>query len=104
MDMSNKILLGLLLAALAAFPVAVFLYLRTAYREGRWAGVKTALAAAGMALLVWVALDLWAKHVGDLVGQVMAHPFALTTVLLIVLSWLLHQALKAQLDETHDDY
>ncbi len=104
MEMSDKILAGLLVAALAAFPIAVFLYLRSAYREARWAGVKTALAVAGMALLAWVALELWAKHVGDLMRRIIEHPFEITTVLLIILSWLLHRALKARLDETHDDH
>jgi hypothetical protein len=104
MDTSDKILLGLLLAALAAFPVAVFLYLRSAYRAGRWAGVKTALALAGTALLAWAAVEVGARHVGDLVERVIEHPFALTTVVLLVLSWLLHQALKARLDDEHDNH
>ena len=53
METSDKILLGLLLVAFAAFPVAVFLYLRTAYRKGGWADVKAAAIVALVAMLIF---------------------------------------------------
>ena len=95
----EKVLLGSLLAAFASFPIALFLYLRTAYREARWRGVKEALAVFGVVLAVWVAVQLFQRHLQDLIGRVIEHPFGLGTILLIVFSWLLHHSIKARLDE-----
>lgn len=104
MEMVDKVLLSLLLGALAVFPLAVFFYLRTAYRQGGWTGVKTALAVAGISLLVWKGLVLWGRHIEDLIGRIIDHPFRATTILLIVVSWLLHQAFKEWVGKTrvHD--
>jgi len=104
MEMVDKVLLGLVLGALAVFPLAVFFYLRTAYRQGGWTEVKTALAVAGMSLLVWAVFELWLKHMEDLIGRIIDHPFRATTILLILVSWLLHQAFKRWVGKTcvHD--
>ena len=104
MGTGEKILLGFLLAVLAAFPIAFFLYLRTAYRKDGWAGVKTASAVAGTAFLIWAALPLWGKYMAYLGSQVIEHPFRLTTIVLIALSWLLHHGLKAWAAEKHDHH
>ena len=76
METPEKILLGLLLGALAAFPIALFLYLRTAYRQEGWAGVKTALAVLGLVALIYAAVVLWGKHMEDLVRRGDRAPFS----------------------------
>jgi heme/copper-type cytochrome/quinol oxidase subunit 4 len=55
MPILEWVLLALLLLALASFPVALFLHLRTAYREGGWAQVKTAFMVAVAAILIFAA-------------------------------------------------
>lgn len=55
----DQILLGFLLVALAAFPVAIFLYLRTAYQKHGWPEVKTAALVAVIALAIPLVLRIW---------------------------------------------
>ena len=100
----EKILLGLLLLAFAAFPVAVFLYLRTAYRKGGWREVKTATMTAVIAVLVVAGFRFWTDLEAGHFLRILQRPFALGSILLIVLMWLLHRALEANADETHDHY
>lgn len=104
MGMLEKILLGLLLVALAAFPVAVFLYLRTAYRKGGWSDVKAATFVAVVALLIPIGLRIWYDWEIDHFQRVIKHPLALGSILFVVLMWLAHCALKAWAGETHDHH
>jgi hypothetical protein len=101
MGMTEKILLGLLLLAFAAFPVAVFLYLRTAYRKGGWAEVKGAAIVAGVTLLIWVGASLWPEFELRHIWRAIQHPLALGSIVFLVLIGLAHFALKAWI-ETHD--
>jgi hypothetical protein len=91
MEMTERVLLGLLLGVLAAFPLALFFYLRTAYRTGGWREVKTSLSIFGVALLLWMGPTLLISHIVDLGERIVLHPFAATTVVLLILSWLLHR-------------
>jgi hypothetical protein len=104
METPDKILLGLLLLAMAAFPVAVFLYLRTAYRESGWPQVKTAVIVAVVAMLVPVALRIWFDWEFSHFVRAIEHPFALGSILFVVLMWLAHRAVKARIEETHDHH
>ena len=91
MDMTERVLLGLLLGVLAVFPLALFFYLRTAYRTGGWREVKASLTVFGVALLLWAGPQLWLNHIVDLGERIVRHPFATTTIILLILSWLLHR-------------
>jgi len=104
METSDKILLGLLLVAFAAFPVAVFLYLRTAYRKGGWADVKAAAIVALVAMLIFGGLNIWIHWEVSHFQRVVEHPFAVGSILFVVLLWLAHRALKAWIGETHDHH
>jgi hypothetical protein len=101
MGMGEKILLGLLLLAFAAFPVAVFLYLRTAYQKGGWTEVKVAAGVAAVALLIWVASSLWPEFELRHIWRAIQHPFALGSIVFLLLMGLAHFALKMWI-ETHD--
>ncbi|MBZ5597290.1 MAG: hypothetical protein LAN83_03110 [Acidobacteriia bacterium] len=103
MELSDRILLGLLLTALAALPVAVFFYLRTAYRSGGWSGVKTACMLVAVAVLMVAGFRLWEYCEFELLRRVLEHPFGTTALSLIVLWWFGHRALKAWTVETHDN-
>lgn len=100
MEMTDKILLGLLLLAVAAFPVAVFLYLRTAYRKGGWTEVKWAAIVAAVALLIVAVPRLWFEWEISHLERIIEHPFSVSSILFIVVAWLAHRALYAQLGET----
>jgi hypothetical protein len=104
MGTSDKILLGLLLIAIAAFPVAVFLYLRSAYRNGGWPQVRTAAIVALIAMVVPVVLRIWFDWEVSHFVRAIEHPLALGSVLFVVLMWLAHRALKARTEETHDHH
>lgn len=104
MKTPDKILLGLLLIAIAAFPVAVFLYLRSAYRNGGWPQVKTAAIVAVVAMLIPVALRIWFDWEFSHFLRAIEHPFALGSILFVVLMWLAHRALKARIGEAHDHH
>jgi len=104
MQTQDKILLGLLSLAIAVFPVAIFLYLRSAYRTGGWPRVRTAAIVAVVALLIPVVLRIWFDWEISHFLRVIEHPFALGSILFIVLMWLAHRALKAQTEETHDEH
>jgi hypothetical protein len=101
MDMTDKILLGTLLLAFAAFPIAVFLYLRTAYRKGGWAEVKGAAHVAGILLLIWFGVSLWPKFEIPHILRAIQHPFALGSIVFLVLIGLARCALKVWI-ENHD--
>jgi hypothetical protein len=96
METQGKILLGLLLLAIAVFPVAVFLYLCGAYRMGGWPRVRAAAIVAVVALLIPVVLRIWFDWEVSHFLRAVEHPFALGSILFIVLMWLAHRALKAQ--------
>jgi len=100
METSDKVLLVLLLLAFAALPVAGFLYLRTAYRQGGWRQVKVAAGLAASALLAWGAFRLWVDWEADHLRRVLEHPFALGSVLFVLLMWLLHWVLTMRNEET----
>lgn len=102
MGMLEKVLLALLLGALAAFPVGLILYMRTAYREGGRAAVKTALGVFGLALVLWLGPPLWAEHMIDLVRRLLTHPFETTTIILVIVSWLLHRTVVRWAKERFD--
>jgi RsiW-degrading membrane proteinase PrsW (M82 family) len=104
METSDRLLLWVLLLAMAAFPVAVCFYLRTAYRKGGWREVKTAAILAGFAMLIPVGLKIWYDWEIRHVQRVIEHPFAWGSILLVALMWLAHRALKAWTGETHDHY
>jgi hypothetical protein len=104
METSDQILFGLLLFVMAAFPVAVFLYLRSAYRKGGWRDVKTAAIVAVVVLLIAGGLRIWFDWEISHFLRAIEHPFALGSILFIVLMWLVHRALKAQMEETHDHH
>jgi len=103
MDMTDQILLGLLLLAVAAFPVAVFLYLRTAYRKGGWTEVKWAAIVAGISLLLFAGIRIFEWEIRHILRAIQ-HPFALSSVFFLLLMWLAHRALKARLGDTHDHH
>jgi len=65
---------------MAAFPVAVFLYLRTAYRQGGWREVKVAAILAVVAMLIPVALKIWCDWEISHFQRVIEHPFALGSI------------------------
>ena len=94
MDTTDKILLGLLLLAFAAFPITVFLYLRTAYREGGWTGAKTAAITAVVTIAIWVGIRLWPEWEIRHVLRAIRHPLAMSSILFLVLIFLAHGALK----------
>lgn len=102
METTDRILLWLLLAAMAAFPVAVWLYLRTAYRKGGWREVKAAGVVAGFALLIAGAFKIWVDWEASHFQRVIEHPLAVGSILFVALMWLAHRALKAWTGETHD--
>ena len=104
MDMTDQILLTLLLLAFAAFPVAVFLYLRTAYREGGWTEVKWAAIVAIVSMLLFAALRIWPEWEIDHILRALRQPFAPSSILFVVLMWLGHRALKAWAGEAHDHH
>ncbi len=104
METSDKILLGLLLVAFAAFPVAVFLYLRTAYRKGGWADVRAAAIVALVAMLIFAGLNIWIHWEVNHFQRVLEHPFAVGSILFVVLLWLAHRALKAWIGEANDHH
>ncbi len=94
MDTTDKILLTLLLLALAAFLVAVFLYLRTAYRKGGWTEVKGAAIVAGVSLLIWLGASLWPEFEIRHLLRAIRHPFTISSMLFLVLTFVAHGALK----------
>jgi hypothetical protein len=100
-DTTDKILLTFLLLALGAFPVAVFLYLRTAYREGGWTEVKGAAIVAGVSLLIWVGASLWPEFEIRHILRAIRHPFAMSSMFFLVLMFLAHGVLKVWW-ATHD--
>jgi hypothetical protein len=100
----DRILLGLLLLAIAAFPVATLLYLRTAYRQGGWPQVKTAAIVAVVAVLIPAVLRIWFDWEFNHFLQAIEHPLALGSILFVALMWLAHRALKARTEETHDHH
>ena len=104
METPDRILLGLLMLAIAAFPVAVFLYLRTAYRKGGWPQVKTAALVALIAMLIPLGLRIWFDWEFSHFQRIIEHPFALGSILFVVLMWMGHRALKARIGETHDHH
>ena len=104
METTDKILLGLLLFAIAAFPVAVFLYLRTAYRKGGWSDVKMAAIVAAVAMLIPLGLRIWFDWEFSHFLRVIEHPFALGSILFVALMWVAHRTLKARIGETHDHH
>ena len=104
METPDKILAGLLLLAMAVFPVAVFLYLRTAYRKGRWPEVKTAAIVAVVAMLIPLGLRIWVDWEVSHFLRVIEHPFALGSIFFILLIWLAHRALMARIGDTHDHH
>jgi hypothetical protein len=102
METSDKILLGLLLLAVMAFPVGVSLYLRTAYPEGGWRKVRVAVLVAVVAMLLPVALKLWVDWEFHNLERIIKHPLTLGSVIFVVMMWLLHRALKTPAEEAHD--
>jgi len=102
METPDRILLWLLLGAFAAFPVAAWLYLRTAYRKGGWREVKGAAVVAGLALLIPLGFRLWIDWEARHFQRVIEHPLAIGSILFVALIWLAHRALKAWAGETHD--
>lgn len=104
METVDQILLGLLLLAVAAFPVAVFLCLRTAYRKGGWPEVKTDAIVAVVAMLIPVGFRIWFDWEFSHFERAIKYPFALSSILFVVLMWLGHRALKARTGETHDHH
>ena len=104
METTDKILLGLLLFAIAAFPVAVFLCLRTAYRKGGWSDVKMAAIVAAVAMLIPLGLRIWFDWEFSHFLRVIEHPFALGSILFVALMWVAHRTLKARIGETHDHH
>ena len=104
METSDRILLVLLLLAAAAFPVAVFLYVRSAYKEGGWRRVKVAATVALVSMLIPLALKLWVDwEFGNLV-RIIRHPFTLGSIIFILWIWLLHRGMKTPEEETHDHH
>ena len=101
MDTTDKILLALLVLAFAAFPVAVFLYFRTAYRQGGWAEVKCAAFVAAFSLLILGGINLWPEFELRHIWRAIQHPFAQSSIVFLVLIGLAHFALKVWI-ETHD--
>lgn len=102
MDTTDKLLLGLLLLAFAAFPVAVFLYLHTAYRQGGWAEVKCATFVAAFSLLILAGINLWPEFELRHFLRAIEHPFARSSISFLILIGLAHCALKVWI-ETHDN-
>jgi hypothetical protein len=101
METPDRILLWLLFIAIAAFPVAVFLYLRSAYRKGGWREVKTAAILAVLAMLIPLGLRIWYDWEISHFQRVIEHPFAWGSILFVAFMWLAHRALKAWVGETH---
>jgi hypothetical protein len=104
MQTQDKILFGLLLLAIAVFPVAVFLYLRSAYRMGGWPRVRAAAIVSAVALLIPVVLRIWFDWEISHFLRALEHPFALGSILFFVLIWLAHRFLKPQAEEAHDEH
>jgi hypothetical protein len=104
MGESDQILLGLLLLAGAAFPVAGFLYLRTAHREGGWRNVKRAAIVAAVAMLIPLGLRIWFDWEVSHFLRAIEHPLAVGSILFFVLMWLTHSALTARMGETDDHH
>jgi len=95
METQDRVLLWLLLFTFAAFPVAVWLYLRTAYRKGGWREVKAAAILAGFALLIAAGFKIWLDWEASHFQRVIEHPLAYGSILFVALMWLAHRALKA---------
>jgi hypothetical protein len=104
MEMLDKILLGLLLGAFATFPVAVFFYLRSAYRKGGWSNVKTAAMLAAVAMLIPLVLRFWFDWEISHFLRALENPLALGSILFVALMWLAHRAMKAWAGEDHDHH
>jgi hypothetical protein len=104
METPDRILLELLMLAIAAFPVAVFLYLRTAYRKGGWPQVKMAPIVAVVAMLIPLGLRIWFDWGFSNLQRIIEHPFALGSILFVVLMWVGHRVVKARIGETHDHH
>ena len=106
MDRSDQVLFWLLWFAVAAFPVAAVLYLRTAYRKGGRREVKAAAVAAAFALMCAILIPLglraWGEWEVDHFQRVIEHPFAFGSILFVVLMWLAHRVFKAWMGETYD--
>lgn len=102
METSDKILLALLLLALAALPVAIVLYLRTAYRKGGWRQVKVAAVLAAIAFFGWVAARYWFEWELKNFLRVLQHPFALGSIVFVLLMLLGHWVLTLQTEDTND--
>ena len=102
METSERILLALLLLALAALPVAIVLYLRTAYRKGGWREVKVAAVLAAIAFFGWVGARYWFDWEFNNFRRVLEHPFALGSIVFVFLMLLGHWALTLQTEDTND--
>jgi membrane protease YdiL (CAAX protease family) len=102
METSDKILLALLLLALAALPVAILLYLRTAYRDGGWRQVRVAAVLAAVTFFGWVAAKYWFDWEFNNFWRVLEHPFALGSIVFVLLMWLGHWVLTVQNEDTND--
>jgi hypothetical protein len=101
MGMTDKILLVLLLLAVAGFPIAVFLYFGTANRQGGWAEVKCAAFVAAFSLLILGGINLWPEFELRHIWRAIQHPLALSSIVFVVLIGLAQFALKVWI-ETHD--
>jgi hypothetical protein len=104
MGATEKVLLTLLLLALATFPVAVVLYLRTAYRQGGWKQVRTAAGLAAAVVLIYGVGKLWFDWEISNLLRVLEHPFAIGSILFVLLMWLGHWVLTMQNEETNDHH
>ena len=104
METSDKILLGLRLLAVMAFPVVVFLYLRTAYAEGGWRKVRVEGLVAVGAVLIPVVFKLWVDWEFHNLERIIKHPLTLGSVIFVVMMWLLHRLLKTPAEEAHDHH
>lgn len=104
MDTSDKVLLALLLIAVVAFPVAIFLYLRTEYKDGGWPKVKLAAIVAVVSMLIPGALKIWVDWEFHNVERIIKHPLTLGSVVLFLVMWLVHCVLKTPVEETHDQH
>ena len=104
METSDRVLLILLLLAAVAFPVAVFLYLRSAFKEGGWQRVKASAIVALVSLLIPLALKLWVDWEFGNLERIVRHPFTLGSIIFILWTWLVHRALTAPEEETHDHH
>ena len=102
MELRDKIQLGLLLGAIACFPVAASLYLRTAYWQGGWRKVIDAAKLAVVAILASFGFGYWLNWESEHFGRVIEHPFALSSILFLILVWAAHRFLKGKMGRADD--